>query len=117
MKHAITLCKVGASIYDICLASDSFIKKSLMNIYTKKKYIKGLAFPTSIAVNEVCGNFAPAKSDLKQEEHEYRQLTAGDVVKIDLGVQIQGFASVLAHTLVVTAKPDEVVSGKHNIYY
>jgi curved DNA binding protein len=112
LKHVISLCKAGASINDICTTSDAFIKKALMNIYTKKKYIKGLAFPTSIAVNEVCGNYSPAKTDLKQEEHEYRELTVGDVVKIDLGVQIQGFASVLAHTLVVTAKPDEVVVGR-----
>ena len=111
MKHTITLCKAGASINDICVTSDAFIKKCLANIYTKKKYIKGLAFPTSISVNEVCGNYAPAKSDLKQEDHEYRELSVGDVVKIDMGVQIQGFASVIAHTLVVTAKPDEVVTG------
>jgi methionine aminopeptidase len=85
-----------------------------MNIYTKKKYIKGLAFPTSIAVNEVCGNYAPVNTDstTRVEDHEYRTLSVGDVVKIDLGVQIQGFASVLSHTLVVTEKPEDVVSGK-----
>lgn len=112
MAHCISLCKGGTSIYDVCLTSDAFIKKSLLNIYTKKKYIKGLAFPTSIAVNEVCGNFAPAKSETKAEDHEYRNLSVGDVVKIDLGVQIQGFAAVSAHTLVITEKSDEVVTGR-----
>jgi len=73
MKHVITLCIAGASVYDICIASDAFIKKSLMNIYTKKKYIKGIAFPTSISLNELCGNYAPAKTEVKQEEHEYRE--------------------------------------------
>jgi methionine aminopeptidase len=119
MKYAISLCKAGASIYEVCVLSDTYIKKCLSNIYTKRKYIKGLAFPTSLSVNEVCGNFAPAKSDLKAEEHEYRELSVGDVVKIDLGVQIQGFASVVAHTLVVTAKPEDVVTGMlfHSFFY
>jgi len=111
IKYAISLCKPGTTIYNICVLSDTYIKKCLSNIYTKKKYIKGLAFPTSVSVNEVCGNNAPFKSDLKVEEHEYRELGFGDVVKIDLGVQIQGFAAVVAHTLVVTEKPEDVVSG------
>ncbi len=112
MKYAIELCKPGSDVYENCVLSDNFIKKSLNNIYIKKKYIKGIAFPTSISLNEICGNYAPPKTDVKPEEHEYRTLSVGDVVKIDLGVQIQGFAAVLAHTLVVTEKPDEIVTGR-----
>jgi methionine aminopeptidase len=116
MRNTLTLCKAGANISELCVTSDAFVKKCLMNIYTKKKYIKGLAFPTSVSVNEVCGNFAPVKYDANSrvEDHEYRVLSVGDVVKVDLGVQIQGFASVLSHTLVVTEKPEDVVTGKHS---
>jgi methionine aminopeptidase len=90
---------------------DAFIKKALANIYTKKKYIKGVAFPTSISVNEICGHNAPINSEDSKEEQAHKVLTEGDVVKIDLGVQIQGFPAVVAHTIVVSEK-DEVVTGK-----
>lgn len=43
--------------------------------------------------------------------HEYKVLSEGDVAKIDLGVHINGFSAVAAHTLVVSDK-GEVVSGK-----
>jgi len=40
---------------------------------------KGIAFPTCISCNEICGHFSPLKS-------EPAFLKEGDVAKIDLGV-------------------------------
>ena len=115
LKQVIALCKSGANVYQICVSGDAIIKKLLSNIYTKKKYIKGVAFPTCISVNEICGHNAPVTSEDTKEEHIYKTLSAGDVVKVDLGVQIQGFPCVVAHTLVVLDNPEEVVSGKSRI--
>jgi len=110
LKYVISLVKPNASIYDISVESDRKIVELLDKVYTKKKFIKGVAFPTSIAVNEVCGNYSPLQEE-SQDVHFYKTLSAGDLVKIDLGVHINGFAAVLAHTLVVSEK-DEVVSGR-----
>ena len=110
MKFAIGLCKPGEKIYDICMKADQFLKDALTKVYQKKKHFKGLSFPTCISVNEICGNFSPLaeESGLAQD---YRVLNEGDVAKIDMGVHINGFSAVIAHTVVVQAK-DAVVTGK-----
>ena len=100
----------GANLYELCTQSDAFILDKLSKIYTKKKFIKGLAFPTCISINEVCGNYS-APAEITDDPHEKKSLSEGDVAKIDLGVQIHGFAAVAAHTVVVSSKPDEKVTG------
>ena len=100
----------GANLYELCTQSDAFILDKLSKIYTKKKFIKGLAFPTCISINEVCGNYS-APAEITDDPHEKKTLSEGDVAKIDLGVQIHGFAAVAAHTVVVSSKPDEKVTG------
>ena len=110
LQALITKMVPGASLYDLCVQSDAFIADKLSKIYTKRKFIKGLAFPTCISVNEVCGNYS-APADITDDPHEKKSLAEGDVAKIDLGVQIHGFAAVLAHTVVVSSKPDEKVTG------
>jgi len=55
----------------------------------------------------------PAKTSDTQITAELGVLSVGDTVKIDLGTQIQGFAAVVAHTLVITEKPEEIVTGKN----
>lgn len=110
LQVLITKCKPGANLYELCSQSDALIMEKLSKIYIKKKFIKGLAFPTSISVNEVCGNYS-APAEISDDPHEYKSLSEGDVAKLDLGVEINGFAAVVAHTLVVTSKPDEKVTG------
>ena len=110
LQSTITKCKPSANIYDICLQSDELIREKLSKIYTKKKFIKGVAFPTCISLNEVCGNYAPL-NELSDDPHEYKNLSEGDVAKITLGVEINGFAAIVAHTIIVTDK-NEKINGK-----
>lgn len=62
---------------------------------------KGIAFPTSISKNEICGHYSPFKTDAEGKEKETNTLNEGDVAKIDLGVHIDGFVALVAHTVVV----------------
>ena len=110
LQSTITKCKPSANIYEICLQSDELIREKLSKIYTKKKFIKGVAFPTCISLNEVCGNYAPL-NELSDDPHEYKNLSEGDVAKITLGVEINGFAAIVAHTIIVTDK-NEKINGK-----
>ena len=48
-----------------------------------------------VNVNRVAAHFSPCEDD------EVEPLVAGDIVKIDLGCHIDGFAAVAAHTVVV----------------
>jgi len=88
-------CTPGKKIIDLCIIGDKLITDALSKSYTNKKIEKGIAFPTSIAINEVAGNFSPLLGDATE-------LKDGDVAKIDLGVQIDGYISLIAHTTVVT---------------
>ncbi len=67
----------------------------LKKVYHKQKSIeKGLAFPVCVSVNEICGHYSPFQED------SYK-LKDGDVVKVDLGIHIDGFIAMGAHTIVV----------------
>jgi curved DNA binding protein len=107
LLHVLSLVKPNAVIYDICLSGDSFIRNELAKVYNKKKYSKSIAFPTSISVNEVCGHYAPT---LEEIDENHKTIAEGDVVKVDLGVQIHGFAAVAAHTVVAG---DSKVTGRN----
>lgn len=63
-------------------------------MYFSKKMEKGVAYPVSISVNDVCGHFCPLKE-------ESQVLAEGDIAKIDLGVHIDCFPVLLAHTIFV----------------
>lgn len=56
--------------------------------------MKGVAFPVCISPGKICGHFSPLKED-------NMTLEDGQMVKIDLGVQIDEFPVMLAHTVVV----------------
>jgi len=65
-------------------------------IFNKKKIEKGIAFPVCISVNEICGHYSP----LTSEENKL-VLNEGDIVKIDLGVHVDGYMGLVGHTLCV----------------
>jgi len=73
---------------------------------------KGIAFPTCLSINEICGHYSPLVSDANEKEIENAILKDGDVVKIDLGVHIDGYISLVAHTIVCQANKDSKVGGK-----
>ena len=120
LKHVVSLVKEGANIYQLCVSGDNHIRSELNKVYNKKKYTKGIAFPTTISVNEVCGHFSPTAEDSEDKNSEISiTLNKGDLVKIDLGVHIHGFAAVVAHTVVVgeektTGKKADVVLAAYN---
>lgn len=94
LERVIKKCVPNASVVEICAFGDAEIDKECGKVYSKKKYEKGVAFPTCISPNEICGHFSPLAS-------ENATLKEGDVVKIDLGVHIDGCISLVGHTVVV----------------
>lgn len=93
-------CKRGAKVVDLCEKGDSFIREQTANIYknAKKKVDKGVAFPTSVSLNNVVCHFSPLTGD-------ETTLEDNDIVKIDLGCHVDGFIAVVAHTHVLQVGP------------
>lgn len=93
--------KPGVNIIDLTTFGDAQIFENLKKCYAKKKKMeKGIAFPTCISVNEICGHYSPLVSDANEKEKEAATLKEGDVVKIDLGVHIDGYIALAGHTVV-----------------
>lgn len=89
----------GVAILDLVKLSDEFILERTSKLYNSKKGVtKGVAFPTSISKNNIVGHFAPMEKDQDQP-----LLETGDVVKIDLGVHIDGYIALVAQTFAVPA--------------
>ena len=96
---------MGAKIYELCLWADSQIYEELAKVYNKKQVFKGLAFPTTICPNELCGHFSPTPE-------ESVNIKEGDLLNIELGVHVDGFAALVAHTLIVQSDKNAPVTGK-----
>lgn len=66
---------------------------------------KGIAVPTCINVNNVCAHYSPL-------DNESSELVDGDLVKIDIGVHIDGYIATTATTFVIGASAENPVTGK-----
>lgn len=66
---------------------------------------KGLAFPTCVNVNNCVAHYSPLESEAAVV------LADGDIVKVQLGVHIDGFCAMAAHTAVVGAADARPVVG------
>lgn len=104
-------CAVGMKLVDLCIMGDAMITEEVGKVHNKGKAKvedseKGVAFPTCASVNNVVGHNCPASDD-------EAVLAEGDLVKLDLGVHIDGFIAVVANSVIVCANADEAVTGRH----
>lgn len=89
-------CVPGANVREICQAGDQLIIDETNKIYKKEKEMKkGVAFPTSLSVNNCICHYSPTPRDPDV------LLKKGDLVKVDVGAHIDGFIAVVAHTMSV----------------
>lgn len=100
LKEIIEKCQPGADIKEICAFGNKRILEETSKVHNKKKIAKGIAFPVCISPSNICAYFSPL-------EDENRKLQDGELVKIELGVQIDAFPSLLAHTIVVGKCEDQ----------
>jgi len=111
-KQLIEQCIEGAKVIDLCIEGDKLIEQGTGAVYNKSvkgvKVNKGLAFPTSISVNNAVAHFSPLASDPQSSQ----VLSKDDVVKIQLGAHIDGFAAISAETLVIGATAENPATGR-----
>lgn len=111
LLKVISLCVVGADIFKVCQEGDQFIEEELKKIFNNKKSKKlerGIAFPTCISVNNICGHYSPMAD-------ESQALKDGDLAKIDLGAHLDGFIAQAAHTIVVGDQATKVTGKKADV--
>lgn len=78
----------GRRVAELCEMGDKFITDATGKMYKQGKVTKGIGFPTCISVNNIVGSFAPPATDVSE-------LKPGDVVKVDLGVHLDGYLAMV----------------------
>ncbi|CAB1336716.1 unnamed protein product [Coregonus sp. 'balchen'] len=107
LKAVVEAAKAGETVVSLCAKGDAFIMAETGKVFRKEKDLKkGIAFPTSVSVNNCVCHFSPLKSDPEIV------LKDGDLIKIDLGVHVDGFISNLAHSFVVGVTKEAPLTGR-----
>lgn len=104
LQKLIELCTVETLISDICTRGDKLIEEGLSQVFANAAIEKGIAIPTCVSVDNVCGYYSPLPE-------ESGKLKLHDLVKIELGVHIDGYVAAVGTSLVVGATPENPVSG------
>lgn len=74
---------------------DSRIAEECDKIY-KRESVKGVAFPTSISLNNCVSNYI-----YEENNTEFNKIKSGDVVKIELAVNLGGCISVIGESILI----------------
>ena len=86
------LVKPNAMVIDVCEELESFIRKGGGEP----------AFPVNISLNDAAAHYTAAKND-------GLRISKNDVIKVDLGVHVDGYVGDTAHTIIFDPKYDKLV--------
>lgn len=89
------------NVRDLCDYGDNRIQEECNRIY-KRETIKGIAFATSISLNDCVGYYI-----YENGIDEYNTIKPGDIVKVELGVNISGCIANLGETMIYTNDESE----------
>ncbi|KAJ5239214.1 hypothetical protein N7468_003833 [Penicillium chermesinum] len=105
------MCVEGAKIVEICQKGDALLDEEIAKVYKGKKIAKGIATPTTVSPSSYVTPYTPLISDAAEAEIA---LKAGEIAKIQLGAQIDGFGTIVCDMVVIAKKDaaNEVVTGR-----
>lgn len=93
-------CTEGAKILELCEKGDKLLEEEIAKVYKGKKITKGISHPTTVSPSSYVTPYTPLSSDA---EEAATTLKAGEIVKIQLGAQIDGFGTIVCDSIVVGA--------------
>lgn len=93
--------KSGQSILNLAIEGDNIMQIELDNIYKKQKlkYGKGICMPTCISINNIAAYNSPLSNNNEI-------LKDGDVVKLEMGVHVDGFICLTGKTKYISYDND-----------
>ncbi|KAF2445740.1 Creatinase/aminopeptidase [Karstenula rhodostoma CBS 690.94] len=99
--------KADANIVELCERGDKLLEEETAKVYKGKKIAKGIGHCTTISPSSYVTPYTPLKSDA---EEAATTLKEGEVVKIQLGAQIDGFPAIVCDSVLVGGSDE--VSGR-----
>ncbi|KAJ5178437.1 Winged helix-turn-helix transcription repressor DNA-binding [Penicillium coprophilum] len=111
LDAVLALCVEGEKIVEICQKGDKLLDEEITKVYKGKKIAKGISHPTTVSPSSYVTPYTPLLSDAAEAEIV---LKAGELVKVQLGAQIDGFGTIVCDMVVVPKKdaPKEAVTGR-----
>ena len=93
----------------LCDVGDKCLLNELEKAYNKKKLKngKGLSFPTCISINNTVGYDIP--------DDETTLIKEGDIIKIDMGVHIDGFPALVCYSTLVNEENNLIDDKRANV--
>ena len=89
---------------ELCIEGD----KAITDILTSANIKGGISFPTCISVDNIICHFSPSLLDA---EASVKCLSAGSLVKIELGVHVDGFPALVGNTFICKNAVNESSNG------
>jgi methionine aminopeptidase len=102
------------------ISNNEMLETNLLNEYGDRRILeecskiykredKNIAFPTSISLNDCVGNYI-----YQENSNDYNMIKNGDVVKIELGVNIGGCIAVLGETIIYNSQGNQHNNSQEN---
>ncbi|KAJ4375059.1 hypothetical protein N0V83_002139 [Neocucurbitaria cava] len=112
LKEVAGWIKADASIVELCERGDQLLAEEVGKVYKGKKVLKGIGHCTTISPSAYVTPYTPLKSDT---EEAAATLKEGEVVKIQLGAQIDGFCTIVCDNVIVGASEGEVTGREADL--
>ena len=97
-------CVEGTKIVGVCQRGDKLLDDEISKVYKGKKIAKGIAHPTTVSPGTFITPYTPLTSDT---EEAALILKANEVVKIQLGAQIDGFGTIVCDSIVIPSSKEK----------
>jgi len=126
LQDVLGLCIEGETIISVCEKGDKILEEETSKVYKGKKILKGkksflqsccniglemwlvlnilqsgISHPTTVSPSSYVTPYTPLASDV---EEAATKLSAGDVIKVQLGAQIDGLGTIVCDNIVVAPK-------------
>lgn len=104
----------GMNVATMCALGDTVIEKGAASVYNKarsesgEKLERGVAFPTCVCIANCAAHFCPVATDAEAGV----ALSEGDVITVQMGAHVDGYAAMCAQTIVVRKGKEEAVEGE-----
>ena len=95
LETVVKAIKVGSTIRELAVLGDETIVTLSKTVYNKGGIKKGIAFPTTISPRQFACHLSPLDSDPEAS----LVLAQGDLVRIELGVHVDGYIAQAGKTV------------------
>ena len=102
-------CLEGAKIVEICQKGDALLAEEINKVYKGKKISKGISHPTTVSPSSYVTPYTPLVSDTEEAN---TTLKPNEVIKIQLGAQIDGFGTIVCDSVIIPSSSHAHEEGK-----